>query len=106
MMSANDYTNFPPGTHMLNDRMSLVHSHFHTKPDFDIEDSNGKDKKEVVLNPTPSDDPDDPLVGQTSFSRNLGSYHELNKNLELVHPEKNSELRTHLYIRLINLCPA
>lgn len=66
-MSADDYTNFPPGTHMLEDRMSLIHSPIHTKSDFDIENSNRNDKKEIILNPTPSDDPDDPLVGQNQL---------------------------------------
>ncbi|KAJ5808757.1 Major facilitator superfamily domain general substrate transporter [Penicillium riverlandense] len=47
-MSADDYINFPPGTHMLEDQRS-----------------NENDKKEIILNPTPSDDPDDPLNWST-----------------------------------------
>lgn len=50
---------------MLDDRMS----HAKSPPpiplsDFDTETSNGSDNQQVILNPTPSDDPDDPLVGQ------------------------------------------
>ncbi|KAJ5155957.1 Major facilitator superfamily domain general substrate transporter [Penicillium capsulatum] len=41
-MPIDDYTNFPPGTHMLEDH-----------------------KKEIVLTPTPSDDPEDPLNWST-----------------------------------------
>jgi hypothetical protein len=66
-MSVHDSTHFPPGTHMLDDRMSLAKSTLSLickVSDFDTETSNGSDKQQVVLNPTPSDDPDDPLVGQ------------------------------------------
>ncbi|KAJ5226654.1 Major facilitator superfamily domain general substrate transporter [Penicillium citrinum] len=42
-MPADDYTNFPPGTHMLDNQ------------------NKGNDKQDIILNPTPSDDPDDPL---------------------------------------------
>lgn len=66
-MSTDDYTNFPPGTHLLEDRMSLIHSSTHTKSDFDIENNKGNGKKGVILKPTPSDDPDDPLVGQNQL---------------------------------------
>lgn len=71
-MSANDYTNFPPGTHMLDDRVSLTHPPFHTKSDFDKENGNGNGKKDIILKPTPSDDPDDPLV--TTCTATLGLF--------------------------------
>ncbi|CAG8175662.1 unnamed protein product [Penicillium salamii] len=63
-MSANDYTNFPPGTHLLNDRMTLIHLLLHTRSNFDTDNSNGNGK-DIVLNPTPSDDPEDPLNWST-----------------------------------------
>ncbi|KAJ5347934.1 Major facilitator superfamily domain general substrate transporter [Penicillium brevicompactum] len=43
-MSANEYLNFPPGTHILDDR-----------------DTGRNGKKGIILNPTPSNDPEDPL---------------------------------------------
>ncbi|KAJ5933681.1 hypothetical protein N7454_006010 [Penicillium verhagenii] len=47
-MSANDYTNFPPGTHLLEN-----------------DHSNGNEKPELILKPTPSADPEDPLNWST-----------------------------------------
>ncbi|KAJ5921146.1 hypothetical protein N7466_009472 [Penicillium verhagenii] len=47
-MSANDYTTFPPGTHLLED-----------------DHSNVNEKKELILKPTPSADPEDPLNWST-----------------------------------------
>lgn len=106
-MSTDDHANFPPGTHMLEDRMFLMHSPIQTGSDCDTENANGHGKKELILKPTPSDDPEDPLVGQTLLRPPpFGSYHGLNKNLELVHSEKNGELWTYLFIRRVHLCPA
>ena len=106
-MSADDHTNFPPGTHMLEDRMSPVYSLIPIGSDFDAENTNEDGKKELILKPTPSDDPEDPLVGQILLQPHLfGSDHGLTKTLELVHPEKNGELWTHLFIRCVHLCPA
>lgn len=61
-MSADDYTNFPPGTHVLDNRMSLMSSP--RRKSNTVVESKGSDKQDIILKPTPSDDPDDPLVRQ------------------------------------------
>lgn len=91
---------------MLDARMSLIPSHVHSNSNFDTGDGTADGKEGVILNPTPSNDPDDPLVSSPSLDCDIERYHELNKNLELVHPEKNSQLRTHLLICSIYLCSA
>lgn len=65
-MSANDHLNFPPGTHMLDASMSLIPSHAHSNSNFDTGDGTADGKDGVILNPTPSNDPDDPLVSSPS----------------------------------------
>lgn len=62
-MSADDNKNFPPGTHLLEDRMSLFKLRIPTNFNFDIESSNRNEKRKLILKPAPSVDPEDPLVG-------------------------------------------
>ncbi|CAI7642703.1 unnamed protein product [Penicillium manginii] len=83
-MSVHDSTHFPPGTHMLDDQTS-----------------NGSDKQQVVLNPTPSDDPDDPLNWTTlrkSVNFGLTSTYVL---FTFVLLEISSPLQQPVYVKIL-----